>query len=217
LFNKNQMPRTIYSDIPVKRVKKYNIIPLVIFIVLFLGGGYLLYSWYFGRQFKPLTANLFFTKSPLEIKGTDQKLESGGSATEGTVIQTPFDEDRAIFFIGKDITVRLMSLSRIKFLVLKRRPRTEEQIVEIELEKGVIWITNENPSDLFYIRYPFADVKIKDKCQVEFRTTEAGSLEILCWSGVVDIIPSIQKDKPIEISKMQRTIIQKSGDNGCAL
>lgn len=210
-LSKNKAPRTIYSDIPVKRRNKYNIIPLIIIVLVVIAGAYLSYSFYFGKQYSALTANLFFSGQPLEIKGTDQKLEKGGVAKEGDTVQAPFDEDRAVFFIGKDITLRLLSMSRVKFLIMKRKPKTEEQIVELELEKGSIWITSEKAGDTIIVRYPVADIRIKEKSQVELRTTEAGSLEVLCWNGFADIIPAVEKDKPIEIGALQRTIIKKSG------
>lgn len=210
-LSKNKAPQTIYSHIPVKRKKKYNIIPLIIIVIVVLGGAYSGYSFYLSRQYNALTANLFYSGQPLEIKGTDQKLEKGGSAKEGETIQTPFDEDRAVFFIGKDITLRLASMSRLKFLILKRKPRAEEQIIELQLEKGDIWITAEKAGDTVIVRYPVADVRIKEKSKVELRTTEAGSLEVLCWDGFAEIIPSIEKDKPIEMGALQRTIIKKSG------
>ena len=210
-MSKNKAPRTIYSHIPVKRKDKYNIIPLILIVAVVLAGAYWLYSLYLSRQYDSLTANLFYSGQPLEIKGTDQKLEKDGFAKEGETIQTPFDEDRAIFFIGKDITLRLVSMTRLKFLVLKRKPRTETQIVEMELEKGAIWITSEKAGDMIIIRYPVADIRIKEKSQVELRTTEAGSLEVLCWNGIAEITPAVEKDKPIEIGALQRTIIKKSG------
>ncbi len=210
-MSKNKAPQTIYSHIPVKRKNKYNIIPLIIIVIAVLAGGYLAYSFYFSKQYDRLTANLFYSANPLEIKGTDQKLEKGGSAKEGETVQTPFDEDRAVFFIGKDITLRLVSMSRLKFLIMKRKPKTDEQIVELELERGDIWITLEKANDLIVIRHPVADIRIKEKSQVELRTTEAGSLEVLCWSGNAEILPVVEKDKPIGIGALQRTIIKKSG------
>ena len=208
---KNKIPRTIYSDIPVKRTKKPSIIPAIIVIAALLAGAYLIYGHFFSSQYDKLAATLFYTRNPLEIKGTEQSIETGGKAKEGDTVQIPFNEDRAIFMIGKDVTLRLKSMTRIKFSVLQRRKKDNQQIIELQLQKGNIWLTTEKPDDIIIVHYPVADIRISDTSQVELKTTVAGSLEILCWEGAVQVIPAIEKEKPFPLGADYRTIIKKSG------
>lgn len=205
-----KVPRTIYGEIPVKRKKMANIIIVILITAIVLGAAYAIYAYIYNKRFNELTANLFFTDKPIGIIETASKIKKGESASQGRTVVAPFDCSRAIFLIGRGITVRLTRGSRVKFLTMKNNQKTDEQFVEIELIKGPVWITKENEKDTVVIKYPVADVKLVIPTAVELKTTSAGSLIVMCWEGMVSIKPSFL-DETFEIGDPQRTKIVKTG------
>ncbi|MCD4785417.1 MAG: hypothetical protein K8T10_16480 [Candidatus Eremiobacteraeota bacterium] len=187
-----------------------NVIIVILITVAVLGAAFAIYVYIYNKRFNELSASLFFADEPIRIIETATKIKKGESVSKERTVVAPFDCSRAIFLIGRGITIRLSRGSRIKFIAMKNNQKTDEQFAEIELIKGPIWVTNKNEKDTVLIRYPVAEVKLVEPTAVELKTTSAGSLIVMCWEGFVSIKPSFL-DETFEVGDPQRTKIVKTG------
>lgn len=213
LFGRGRIPRTIYGDVKVKRKKSKRSFFIIIAVVCFLvGAGFGFYQYYLRSQIQEIPATLAMCSTPISVLENDVKIESGGKLESGNTVQIPPGNDRVVFLIGRDISIRTLSGTKFVFTSLKRHKKTNFISVNVELKLGRIWVQKGSAPGKITITNPVGSAMITEATDAEFRVTHGGTFKMICWRGSIDALPAgASREHQFTLGTLRRSEINRAG------